>query len=189
MNRSGIMATLREETLPEHQGLESSLDLMDQTLSLADYIETLQSFETFASHWETKAASTCPEHLRPFFEKRRRSQWIRKDLLYFGAKFLEGSPDLPEIGSNAELLGSMYVMEGSTLGGQLISRHLERVLGLKDGAGYCYFRGHGADTGRMWQEFCRILTNEAEELDHREIVDAARMTFRSFHACLLSRKR
>ena len=48
---------------------------------------------------------------------------------------------------DATLLGAMYVMEGSTLGGQLIARHVELVLGLTAGQGNAHFRGHNERTG------------------------------------------
>jgi heme oxygenase (biliverdin-IX-beta and delta-forming) len=56
-------------------------------------------------------------------------------------------PTVPEMTSAADLLGAMYVMEGSTLGGQLIARHVELVLGLTAGQGNAHFRGHNERTG------------------------------------------
>ena len=48
-----------------------------------------------------------------------------------------------------------YVLEGATLGGQVIGRHAA-AHGL-DAAGLSFFRSYGADVGPMWRRFCEIL--------------------------------
>lgn len=185
MNPSGILARLRQETLTEHRALEDSLNLGDQNLSLEGYISTLQRFHSFVSGWEMKTALDCPLHLTAFFEQRRRAHRISDDLSFFGAEPLTEFPEPPATAEAAGFWGSMYVMEGSTLGGQLISRHLEKVLGLMDGGGYSYFLGYGPDTGAKWKEFCKIMSRETEDLNPEQIVAAARLTFQLFHACLV----
>jgi hypothetical protein len=51
--------------------------------------------------------------------------------LGFSSDALAAQPRCPlaEIDSRVEALGSLYVMEGSTLGGRIIARNLERCLG------------------------------------------------------------
>ncbi len=73
-------------------------------------------------------------------------------------------------------LGSMYVLEGSTLGGQYIARTVEQNLGLAPGEGDAYFRGYGDQTMVKWAEFRQVLETIPEE--HSAIaIDAARVTF------------
>jgi heme oxygenase len=180
MNSSEILARLRQETLAEHKALEGSLNLMDDGLTSAGYVTTLRQFHGFVLPWEKVADKACPHHLRPFFQQRRRAHRIAEDMLFFDAEPSPGLPELPAISSPGAFLGTMYVMEGSTLGGQFISRHLERVLGLRDGVGYSYFRGYGAETSTMWKEFCAVLSREAEPMNSAEIITAAAMTFRAF---------
>ena len=184
MNSSAILGRLRHETLTEHRALENSLNLMDQSLSVVGYVSTLQRFHSFVGQWEMKAAQACPLHLTTFFEQRWRAHRISDDLRFFGAELLKDLPQLPAPAKAAGFWGSMYVMEGSTLGGQLISRHLETVLGLQNGEGYSYFLGYGPDTGAKWKEFCKILSRETEDLDPQQVVAAARLTFQRFHAWL-----
>ena len=50
----------------------------------------------------------------------------------------------------------MYVVEGSTLGGQVISRVLQEVDWVPAG-GIHYFIAYGARTGAMWREFLSHL--------------------------------
>ena len=77
------------------------------------------------------------------------------------------------------LLGSMYVVEGSTLGGQLISRELERSSGFYSGLGYSFFRSYGKKVGQQWKAFTAMLeTAPAEE--EEAILLGANATFAAF---------
>jgi heme oxygenase len=49
-------------------------------------------------------------------------------------------------------VGCLYVLEGATLGGQFISRHLA-TLGIGPANGGLFFHGYGAKTGEMWKSF------------------------------------
>ena len=72
----------------------------------------------------------------------------------------------------------MYVMEGSTLGGQVITRQLAQA-GI---AGRSYFTGYAEQTGPMWKRFCQLLTEEATDTNQAEIVESASLTFQKLHA-------
>ena len=68
-----------------------------------------------------------------------------------------GGGDL-DLGGGAGALGLLYVVEGATLGGQVISRRLEVKL--------AFFRGYGEATGRMWRETSarlRAVSNPAAQ--------------------------
>ena len=52
-----------------------------------------------------------------------------------------------------EVFGSMYVVEGSALGGQVLARGAARRLGLGPEHGAAYFHGWGDATGAMWRDF------------------------------------
>jgi heme oxygenase len=75
-------------------------------------------------------------------------------------------------------------MEGSTLGGQPISRHIEATLGLRDGRGYRYFQAYGRTTAARWAEFKAYLEERADTLDGDAAADAASETFLSLEAWL-----
>jgi heme oxygenase len=73
-------------------------------------------------------------------------------------------------------LGSLYVMEGSTLGGQVISRILDRSPDLIGRVRY--FDPYGPRTGAMWRAFRAGLRGRvAAGADRRSIVAAAVQTF------------
>jgi heme oxygenase (biliverdin-IX-beta and delta-forming) len=188
MNSSRIMEALSNDTADVHRSLEGELNLMDGGLSVSDYVDTLQTFAAFVSEWELKAAQHCPPALQRIFDARRRALLLDADLHYFHASPLSVKPAVPAVDNTARFLGAMYVMEGSTLGGQFISRHLETALGLRDGRGYSYFRGHGFETGRMWKDFTEVLMREAVTQPEKEIIEAARNMFEAFRHFIVARQ-
>jgi heme oxygenase len=81
----------------------------------------------------------------------------------------------------AQVFGSLYVIEGSALGGQVIAPKLARELGLQPGGGASYFHGFGSDTGGMWRDFRTVLAREVEATDNavQQACQAARDTFQA----------
>ena len=75
------------------------------------------------------------------------------------------------------VLGSMYVIEGSTLGGAVIAQAVERNLGLSAGTGCAYFRSYGRETARMWKSFGAVLLAASSPETDDLIVGAAKTTF------------
>ena len=82
----------------------------------------------------------------------------------------------PVLRNAAEALGSLYVMEGSTLGGRVIERNVKRCLGLDAQHGCTYFAGYGMHTGTMWRSFLTQL-DQAPAVDAEQIADGATATF------------
>ena len=172
---------LRRETEAEHLAVEGSLPLMHEELDTAQYVLCLRRMYGIVAAWEERAAELAPKWMRNAIEIRQRKHLLELDLAWFGVTERDDSrPRLPEINGLPSLLGAMYVMEGSTLGGQLIARHLEMKLDLSEGRGYAYFRGHGAQTGPMWKEFCEMLTMRIDDDQTDAVVASAKRMFAAF---------
>lgn len=69
-------------------------------------------------------------------------------------------PELPE--HPATTVGGLYVLEGATLGGRTIARHLRRVLGESIG-GARLLDFHGRQTSATWKDFTSALNALAAE--------------------------
>jgi heme oxygenase len=172
---------LRRETLPDHNEVEQSVPLMDEELDVDTYVSYLLKLHGIVATWEEWAAPNAPAWIQPLLAARRRGQLLMLDLVWFGADASgEARPTLPEMTGGAGLLGAMYVMEGSTLGGQLIARHVELVLGLTAGQGNAYFCGHKERTGQLWKEFCHGLRTKVPDSETDAVVAAAKAMFRVF---------
>jgi heme oxygenase len=64
-------------------------------------------------------------------------------------------PDPPVIAGLADAIGVAYVLEGSTQGGLLISKHLAGRLG--EGVALRYYASHGEDALALWEAFKAAL--------------------------------
>lgn len=159
---------------------------MGEDLTLPRYVACLQQIHAIVSAWETAAQQQAAAlkdapWLQSLLADRRREPLLRRDLTFFASPVdTNANPLLPPTPDTASLLGAMYVMEGSTLGGQLIARHVERVLPLSDGNGSKFFRGHRDQTGPLWKEFCEVLQTRVPESDTPAVIDAAKKMFAAF---------
>jgi heme oxygenase (biliverdin-IX-beta and delta-forming) len=179
---SSLLQQLRAATRPEHLRLEELLPLPQ---SIEQHISRLKKFYGFHVVWEPLAQSRLAS-LEPTMAPRRKLPLLAADLAHFGihADQLLALPicdQLPAIHDLPTALGSMYVMEGSTLGGQIISRHLEATLGLRGGSGYSYYQSYGSNVGKLWREFLAQMDSHTESENAPSLIDAALQTFTSLH--------
>ncbi|RZK54693.1 MAG: heme oxygenase, partial [Hymenobacter sp.] len=110
---------------------------------------------------------------------RQRAHLILNDLQQ-PASQLASCPAMPPLDTWPQLLGAMYVLEGSTLGGQVIARQLAKA----NIPQRLYFSGYGERTGTMWKAFCQLLTQAATPENEADIVQSARLTFQQLDAWL-----
>jgi len=163
---------LREGTRTDHDRLEDGLRLTDPAMTRDRYAEVLALFHGFWAGWEPRVATELRDDA--FLAPRRRLHLLREDLRALGIE-PAALPDCPppELHGRGEAMGSLYVMEGSTLGGRVILKGLGR-LGLGEGGGTRYFAGHGEATGAMWRGFLARLDAEP---DREAVLRGARATF------------
>ena len=172
---------LRLETAAEHQAAEASIPLMTEDLDRQSYVSCLRRVHGVVTAWEDWVSKNSPVWMLSLLNDRQRRKLLERDLAWFGILELDPArPALPVMKDDASLLGAMYVMEGSTLGGRLIARHVERVLNLRAGIGDAYFRGHDDRTGAMWKEFCDVLQTKIPDSEAKTVVAAAKSMFRCF---------
>ncbi len=154
---------------------------MDADLRLDSYVGCLSRIYAVVLPWEIWAASHSPEWIREMVAARQRSHMLEQDLAWFGVQEPQAvGATLPSLEGEASLMGAMYVMEGSTLGGQLIARHVENVLGFSRGQGNSYFRGHQERTGLLWKEFCDALKAKIPEGETDAAIASAKAMFAVF---------
>lgn len=179
-----ILKHLKQATHSRHEALESRLPLLDPHLARPAYRELLRLFFGYYEPLEKKLmAQSCWESFGFAYAERRKTHRLAQDLLALGddAQALQGlarCPELPLLASPAQVLGCLYVIEGATLGGQIISRRLASGLGMTDTSGAAFFSGYGPQTGSRWKTFCVLLeANAAQDSNQGDMVDSARQTF------------
>jgi heme oxygenase len=178
-----ILVELREQTRAEHAAIESSLDLMSDTLSLPRYRRTLERFYGYYSPLEQKLHGILDVAIGGALAQREKSRWLLQDLAVLGAHTLPPCRELPAVDDVPAALGCLYVLEGASLGGRIISRQLRARLSITPESGGRFFHGYGEQTGEMWQGFqatliALISTPEAVEQATR----AAQRTFQTLRS-------
>jgi heme oxygenase len=172
-----IMQTLRERTREHHQRIEGVIAIMSPTLTRERYIEILRKFLIFYRPIEQKLgaifAAQCPEF---DFVSRRKVPLLERDLAALGASPPAATATSPlPLTTLDEALGCIYVLEGSTLGAQLIIQHVQKTLGLDGKTGASYYYGYGASTGKQWQAMRQLITDKTDRAD--VVVQSACATF------------
>ena len=165
-----ILQRLRAETSWNHSAIESQMPVLDPDLSLAIYCQLLNRFWGYYAPLEDLLRIEIDIYWpgkEYISSERAKAPLLEKDLRVFGqsAELLERCTSLPELKTHAQVLGCLYVIEGATLGGQIISKHLLANLGLGPETGAAFFNGYGADTCLQWQSFRSFLTSNAESMN------------------------
>ena len=153
-----VLRLLRVGTAAEHEEVERTLDLLDPSLTrhrLAQVLDAMHGFWRAAEAGLDDWAGRCPADAeRVDWPRRRRTSLFASDLRELGAPASDAAPLLPTVADTDEALGRMYVLEGSTLGGVFIDRHLAALPELA-GVTVRSFSPYGSETGAMWAAFRR----------------------------------
>jgi heme oxygenase (biliverdin-IX-beta and delta-forming) len=174
---------LREQTAPMHRALEQDYDLFADINSIESYGQHLsrvfcwlQPLEDGIAHFASSLPADWPA--------RRRSNLVARDLTYLNVSHSPAASSARAFTSVARCFGVMYVLEGSTLGAQVIGKRLTARLGVEQATGMAFYSGYGKDTAAMWKKFLSQLnqTFAAHPDWTAEIADAACETFRSYAA-------
>lgn len=167
---------LKRGTQALHRQLEHNplnTQLMAASLTTEQYAYILSRYYLFYQALEPQIAA----HLETYYPIIYKHPWLVADL-----KVLDwtppqtGGPDV-QLSTVDEAVGTLYVLEGATLGGQIIRRHLARIL---PNAPQRFFTGYGSRTGQNWRQFLGFLEQIEPKVQHDLAVNAANATFSAF---------
>ena len=177
-----VLRRLRTETAQEHQAVEDTLDLLSPGLTrdrLADVLTRMHGFWLAAeASLDAWARAEPADATAVTWPGRRRATLFAADLATLGAPPAATRPALPSVADTDAALGRLYVLEGSSLGGVFIDRHLATLPQLSDVGRLSAFSPYGEQTGAMWHAF-RTVTRAriADGGNADRLVAAARETF------------
>lgn len=186
-----VRQALREQTRVQHEALEQRVRLMEADVSLAYYRDYLRAMLGYCEPVE-QSLSALPgwSAALPDHPQRVKAALIRRDLSDLAT--MDGAaagradeaqvptcPFIPPLRDLDDAFGADYVLEGSTLGGQVLARHLGARLGVTPERGAAFLASYGKDVGPMWRRFCEALERHAagDERKRLAIVAAAAATF------------
>lgn len=179
---------LKSDTQAHHHAAEASPAMqavMDDRLTRGAYRDHLARLLAFYRATEAALAETPGlADLVPDLDARLvKSQWLRDDLARLGAGPAAPRADVPRF-SLAQALGTLYVVEGSTLGGRLIARQLSRSVGVGPEDGARFYHSYGDARGERWTGFKAALDawGQAHPDKADEAIQAAADAFDAFRA-------
>lgn len=172
---ASFVQDLRQATAPQHSQLEAnevSKRLMNPNVTVAQYAHYLSCMYPVIAFCETYIFPVI-EQIIPT-DERRKLHLLDKDLaaLHHAPATAAYQPlTLPV--DIATAFGHMYVIEGSTLGGRVIVKHIHKHLGLDEHNGAAFFIGYGNATGPLWQSFMATFTEYIANTQSEAVVIAA----------------
>ena len=184
------LVRLRAETLDLHRSVERVVNMAGVCADLSAYHAFLTRALGFYNPLESSLASFAWPAVGLEFESRRKVPWLRADLQILNgdrvmAKQIDFCDALPGPASMAGALGVMYVLEGATLGGQLMLRMVKDKLGLLPTSGASFHQGYGLENGSQWRAFGACAAQHLSDPARcDEAVQMARRTFETYGAWL-----
>jgi heme oxygenase len=179
-----ILPRLKQATVERHAAIESRSVLLDPGLSRATYRACLQRFFGYYAPLERRLLlSGAWLGIGLVYDDRHKTPQLSQDLAALGVTpdELQQTPmcdALPDLHTPARLYGCLYVIEGATLGGQIVTRHLQACLGVTPLSGGAFFSGYAERTGSHWKAFGLHLSAFAQASGAEDdIVSGANDTF------------
>jgi heme oxygenase len=142
------MRALKQATAEHHERLERRVDIQARVGSRDAYRDLLERFYGFYRPLERR--------LEPFgLPVEPKLPLLVADLAELGADpdELPLAARVPDVRSERDALGVLYVLEGATLGGAVIAKLARRELGVTA----AFFGAYGRDKARRWREFGAVV--------------------------------
>jgi heme oxygenase len=186
-----FMQQLKTQTAHLHEHLPQTIPLLQQLEqpTLTSYTSILCAYWGYYLPIEQRidqAWFAFPELATFDLAGRHKTNLIERDLAFLGMDAMQINRlpichDLPSITTLGHALGVLYVIEGATLGSQLIARTIEKTLGLNEQAGCAFFNGYGREVGPMWKRFSAFVNQFSDDtVVEADAIEAATATFQSF---------
>ena len=180
-----MLPALKAATAGHHARVEALMPTLDALATPQGYAAALRALHAFHAAWEP-AVWRAPGLDGAGLDEvgRRKLPLLERDLRALGIAPCAARPPAPRVPDAAAALGALYVLEGATLGGRVIHRHVAGPLGLTPERGGAYYHGYGAATGARWKELGDVVARHAAAHGEAGVVDGAVACFAALEAWL-----
>ena len=173
---------LRTHTRAAHKSIETVpalARLLAPDLGRGEYADVLLAMQAFHAAAEPDIALALEElPAAQSLLDGRRLRALADDLAFLGTAPWPESPPPLALANRAEAIGALYVIEGASLGGRVIARHIADSLELAPGEGASFYGGLSADAARQrWAQLSAVLEDPAIEIDLHDLAHGACKTF------------
>lgn len=190
-----VMEKLRSATRDDHtrlQALPFFQALAGGKLPIESYIGQLRAMTILQGVLESQLTHTHHQALAFVWEdSMAKLSLLEQDLAYFEFRLI---PDIPEAIENAQemacrirlrstqaplsLLGDLYVLEGSTLGGAVLRCQITDNFHLKGSVGVAYLSSYGDELMANWRRFSKRMNDTLiDDIEQERVIEAARAAF------------
>jgi len=184
-----ILQKIRERTLDYHDGFTSWANpILTNKINLENFKNVLKVFYGFYKPLEEKIYNLQElEDLGLKIEKRKKIPLLLKDMenfniLEYEINKIELCYDFPNFDTIENILGSLYVIEGATLGGQIVANKLQEIFNKE----IYFFNSYRENIKEMWKEFCNVLNEFGNKNPDKEeiIIESSENTYFKFNEWL-----
>lgn len=171
---------LKHNTADYHDAAEklfNSEKIFNKTFTLEDYKKIIHTNYLMLLHSEDKIFNRLSDKYADKLQlaERKKLPLIEKDLESLSLENQPASHHL-EFDNEHEALGAMYVIEGSTLGGNVIAKQLSKTEGFNT-VTFNFFGCYQENTGSMWKNFKEVLDTEVTEEKYGEVLTGAKKLY------------
>lgn len=181
--RDGLRQMLRDGTQAQHRALDqqpSLRELLEPGVTVDKYAAVLAMLLGWYRAFEPALTAALGTYAPDDIQERLKTPLLLCDLTFLGITPVSAHecPTLPSLETPEAALGAAYVVEGATLGGTIICRHLREHL--PQSTPLHFYSAYGDARGAMWQKFLVHLETKVhrDEMRARAVV-AAQDTFAS----------
>ncbi len=183
-NNDSLKNHLKNATYPLHEWLEEFYlfeKIKKNNLSEEEYIFLLKKFYSFFSIIELIIKNYKNEFVEKKLEdiekRLEKTKWLIEDLNYLNVEIdnlnIKKNIEFKTLNNFASVVGALYVLEGSTMGGMQIVKMIEK--NFKNNVPNRYYQSYNQDTMNKWLSFSKWL--DEVEIDKYETTLGATETF------------
>ena len=184
-----LLHSLKNSTSQYHQQIEqieSLKKIITNEITLLEYKKLLCQLYGFINPCE----KAIPPRFHYVIEGREKSLLLNSDLSELNCDtsidflFCRSFPNLNTL---PEVFGYLYVLEGSTLGGQIITKLLKKNVQLLPAIPTRYFNAYGKQTRKYWDAFLKsLIDQDFNDIQKENLVTSAIDTFSNLYNWLNS---
>lgn len=177
---------IKERTEANHDRLEMQMyvnEIFTRRLSYSQYCDLVQVNYAVIAAIEQDIHAALPVELQQQLQtdKRSKLQSLENDLQALSLyKTVMHHPYKPKYTNTAEALGGMYVVEGATLGGNVIARRLKEIPVLAEQP-FHFYTVYGDELSNNWLVFKDVLDTKVQPEDFEKCIAKANETFDFYH--------
>jgi len=176
-----LQEKLKQATQGNHDTLEGLMfvkQIMGATLSLQQYKQILTTNYLVHKRFEHALIAGLDTQTAAELDmsNRQKTDALAADMAELKMPIPEYNTDNTAFVNNAEILGALYVLEGATLGGNVIVKRLKVNPELNSyNLNFNYYQVYGDGLIPNWKKFVEVLNNQPESTYNDAVSGAKKM--------------